>query len=145
MFEISTPPGVAWIEVVSRPTLQAFSRAFSARPILEAAVAATSMVGADDIYAFFRATRTMYDHIAFVQETRSGARACLEWEGAFHGKDVSGATILAFDGEGLIERIRLFHYPYEQLIAFATEFSRRRALNTNPIKTLPGAHHEIVR
>jgi hypothetical protein len=140
MSEMRTLPGAAWHDIVSRSSLQAFSSAFTARPILEAAVIATPVIGAEPIFDFFRSTRTMYDHIAFVHETRGNRRSCLEWKGAFQGKDVSGATILAFDIDGLVERIRLFHYPNEQQQAFANELARRRALNTNPSSNIPGVN-----
>jgi hypothetical protein len=145
MLETRSKPGAAWLEVVSSPTLQEFSCAFSANPILEATVVAKPLLGAVAIYDFFSATRSMYDHIAFVQETRSAARACLEWEGMFQGKEISGATILAYAAGGTIERVRLFHYPYEQLIAFSAEFARRHALKMDSINSFPGAQHENER
>ena len=72
----------------------------------------------------------MYDRISFVQEMRSVARACLEWEGVFQGQSISGATILAYDARRAIERIRLYHFPYEQLNAFSAEPTSRHALKT---------------
>jgi hypothetical protein len=135
MFEISSPPGAAWLEVVSRSTLQDFSSAFCADPILEAVVVAEPVLGVRAIYDFFRATRSMYEHIAFVHEIRSSTRACLEWDGVFQGEMISGATILIFEASGAIERIRLFHFPHKQLNAFSAELVRRQSLNavsTNP-------------
>jgi len=137
MIEMTGPAGSAWLDIVSRSTLPAFASAFTARPTLEAAVVATPMLGVDSIYRFFRTTREMYDRISFVREMRGGGRACLEWEGQFNGKDISGATILAYDMDGLIERIRLFHYPFEQLNAFAADLVRRRALNTKLNNVFP--------
>jgi hypothetical protein len=136
VLEITQQPGAAWLEVVSRPTLQAFSSAFSADPILETPVLAEPLVRIKVIYDFFRTTRSMYDHIAFVHEIRSSTRACLEWEGVFQGKSISGATILAYDASGAIERIRLFHFPHKQLNAFLAELARRQPLKTassNPL------------
>jgi hypothetical protein len=132
----TSQPGAAWLEIVSRPTLQEFSCAFSADPILEAAVVAKPMLGLAAVYGFFCTTRSMYDRIAFVQETRTAARAYLEWEGAFQGKEVSGVTILTYGAQGAIERIRLFHYPYEQLSSFSIELVRRRSLETESFNTL---------
>jgi hypothetical protein len=73
-------PGAAWLEIVSRSTLGSFSAAFSENPMLEATVLVSPMVGAPAIHEFFVATRSMFERIAFVHETRSGFRACLEWE-----------------------------------------------------------------
>ena len=129
-------PGAEWLDIVSRPTLHEFSRAFSADPILEATVVAKPLLGVAPIYEFFRTTRSMYDRIAFVQETRSIARGYLEWEGVFQGNGVSGVTILTYDAQGAIQRIRLFHYPYEQLSSFSAELVRRHSLNTKSFHTL---------
>ena len=133
VFKATSQPGSAWLEIVSRPTIIEFAAAFSPNPILEATVVANPLQGLRSLYQFFRTTRLMYDHIAFVQEMRSDTRVCLEWEGAFQGKDVSGATILVFGPAQAIERVRLFHFPYEQLHAFSNEFARRCELNTESI------------
>jgi hypothetical protein len=129
----TSQPGAAWLEIVSRPTLQEFSCAFSADPILEATAVAKPLLGVAAVYDFFCTTRSMYDRIAFVQETRTAARAYLEWEGAFQGKGVSGVTILTYGAQAAIERIRLFHYPYEQLKAFSAELARRHSLKAKSI------------
>jgi hypothetical protein len=60
----------------------------------------------------------MYEQIAFIHETQSGARTHLEWEGRFAGQDIAGVTIFVRNVEGAIESIRLYHRPYEQVIAF---------------------------
>lgn len=125
MLEIHSPPGTAWLEIVSRSSLGSFSRAFSENPILQATVLVSPIVGAPAIHEFFSATRLMFERIEFIHETRSASRACLEWDGVFQGLDISGATILAYDVHGAIEHIRLYHFPLEQLNCFATELSRR--------------------
>lgn len=129
-------PGAAWLEIVRRPTLEEFSCAFSADPILEATVVAKPLLGVAAVFGFFCTTLSMYDRIAFIQETRTIARTYLEWEGLFQGKGVSGVTILTYGAEGAIERIRLFHYPYEQLNAFSVELVRRHSLKTESFNTL---------
>jgi hypothetical protein len=132
----TSQPGAAWLEIVSRPTLQEFSRAFPEDPALEATVVAKPLFGVSAIYEFFCTTRSMYDRINFVEETHSVTRAYLEWEGVFQGKAVSGVTILTYGGEGAIERIRLFHYPYEQMNSFSRELIRRCSLKTESFHTL---------
>jgi hypothetical protein len=67
----------------------------------------------------------MYDAINFTHETSAGSRTCLEWEGKFQGRDIAGATILASDASGAIERVQLYHRPYDQVISFSAELSRR--------------------
>jgi hypothetical protein len=127
VFEPGVQPGAAWLDIVRRPTLQAFSVAFSPHPVLETLVATSAFDGISAIYEFFSLTRNMYERIAFVDEMRSAARVCLEWEGIFQGKEISGATILRFDAAGGIERIRLYHFPDSQRIAFSMELARQRS------------------
>jgi hypothetical protein len=125
VLEINAPPGATWLEIVSRQTLRSFSGAFTENPILEATILVDPLVGARAIHEFFGATRSMFDRIGFLHEGRSASRAYLEWDGLFQGRDISGATILAYDVQGAIEHIRLYHFPLRQLNAFATELSRR--------------------
>ena len=83
------------------------------------------IVGAAAIRAIFDATRGRYEQIAFLHETRSGARTCLEWAGIFQGRGVAGTTLLSHDKAGRIESMCLYHRPYDQVVAFAAELSRR--------------------
>jgi hypothetical protein len=118
-------PGQGWLEIVQRPTEPAFAAAFTEGVVLDTSVAARSIVGAADVHAFFEASRGMYEAIRFTHETQAGSRTCLEWEGTFQGGDIAGTTILAFDADGKIESIRLYHRPYDQVIAYSTELGRR--------------------
>jgi hypothetical protein len=121
------PPGHHWLEILKRPSQEAFAEGFTHDVVLDASVASAPIVGAGAIRAFFDATRTMYDEIAFVHETRSGARTHLEWEGRFGGREIAGATILVHNAEGAVTSIRLYHRPYEQVMAFSDELARRLA------------------
>src|SRR5476649_1335788 len=106
---MSTPsatPGSGWVEIIGRATAEAFASAAAIR-------------------RFFDATRGMYDSIVFVHETATELRIHLEWEGVFQGAPIAGATILTRDAGGKIDRIRLYHRPYEQVIAFSAELARR--------------------
>ena len=123
--------GRAWLEIVKRSTLEAFASAFVKEVVLDTSVLSAPIVGVEGIRAFFNATRTMYDSIAFVHETRSATRTHLEWEGRFAGREIAGTTILGHDAAGLIESIRLYHRPYEQVIAFSAELGRRLAGNAD--------------
>ena len=120
-------PGQAWLDIVKSATQEAFAAAFTRGAVLDTSVASTPIVGAVAIRAFFDATRAMYDEIAFVHETRSGTRTHLEWEGKFAGHAIAGTTILSRNAEGEIKSIRLYHRPYEQVVAFSAELARRLA------------------
>jgi hypothetical protein len=126
------PPGHHWLEILKRPSLEAFAVAFTRDVVLDASVASAPIVGASAIRAFFAATRAMYDEIAFVHETRSGARTHLEWEGRFAGREIAGATILVHNADGAITSIRLYHRPYEQVMAVSAELARRLAVKLDP-------------
>jgi hypothetical protein len=128
----SPPAGQAWLEIIKRPTQEGFASAFTEDVVLDTSVASASVLGAVAIRAFFNATRAMYEEIAFVHETRAGTRICLEWQGRFAGRDIAGTTILAHDAAGAIESIRLYHRPYEQVIAFSAELARRLAGTLDP-------------
>ena len=121
------PPGYRWLEIIKRADEEAFAAAFTKHVVLDASVASAPIVGAVAIRAFFEATRAMYDQIAFVHETRSGARTHLEWEGRFAGQEIAGATILVHNADGAIASVRLYHRPYQQVIAFSAELARRLA------------------
>lgn len=118
-------PGHAWTEILKRPTQEAFAAAFSENVVIDTSIATRSIIGPVDLRNFFDASRTMYDAINFTHETSSGSRTCLEWEGKFQGKDIAGTTILAFDANGAIESVQLYHRPYEQVIAYSAELGRR--------------------
>ena len=79
-------PGEAWTEIVRRPTVEEFSRAFASHVVLEASVLSRPIVGPAGLWAFFQATRTMYERVGFTHEIGTKARMCLEWEGVFAGK-----------------------------------------------------------
>ncbi|MGB7100743.1 MAG: hypothetical protein WBD95_18515 [Xanthobacteraceae bacterium] len=119
------PPGNTWTGILKRPTQEAFAAAFSKNIAIDTSIATRSIIGAVDLRNFFDASRTMYDAINFTHETSSGSRTCLEWEGKFQGRDIAGTTILAFDANGAIESIQLYHRPYAQVIAYSAELSRR--------------------
>lgn len=134
--EPNLAPGHGWLEIIKRPSQEAFASAFTKDAILDASVLSAPIAGAAAIRAFFDATRAMYDQIAFVHETRSSTRTHLEWEGSFAGRAIAGTTILAHDAGGTIESIRLYHRPYEQVISFSAELARRLAGKVDP-KTFP--------
>jgi hypothetical protein len=120
-----SPPGQTWTEILKRPTQETFAAAFSKNVVIDTSIATRSIIGPVDLRNFFDASRTMYDAIKFTHETNSPSRTCLEWEGKFQGKDIAGTTILAFDVNGAIESIQLYHRPYAQVIAYSAELGRR--------------------
>jgi hypothetical protein len=137
-------PGAGWLDVVHRPTLAAFCAAFGAQPVLEATAVGYPLRGVCAIFHFFGITRSMYERIAFTCETRSASTTCLEWEGVFQGKPVSGATLLKHGPAGDITAIRLYHFPHEQLEAFSAELARRVRAESIGLIT-PGDCHEDQR
>jgi hypothetical protein len=131
-------PGHVWLEIVRRPTEEAFAAAFATDVVLDTSIASRSIVGPAAIWHFFEASRTMYDTIRFTHETSMGSRTCLEWEGKFQATDIAGTTIMAFVANGAIKSIQLFHRPYEQVIAYSVELGRRLKGKIDP-SIFPGA------
>ena len=72
------PPGHAWLEVLKRPTQEAFAAAFAKNIVIDTSIATRSIVGPVDLRRFFDASHTMYDTINFTHETSSPSRTCLE-------------------------------------------------------------------
>jgi len=107
--------------------LEAFAAAFTKDVVLEASVLPRLITGAADVRSFFEATRAMYDTIAFKHEGTVESRTYLEWEGTFQGHSVAGMTVFTKDTAGLIESIRLYHRPYDMVIAFSTDLAGRLA------------------
>ncbi len=122
-----SPPGQDWMEIIRRPSQDAFAAAFTSDAVLDASVASGTIAGVSEIRRFFDATRSMYDQIAFVSEASCGSQTYLEWEGWFAGRSVAGITVLRKNPAGLIASIRLYHRPYDQVLAFSAELSRRLA------------------
>jgi hypothetical protein len=122
--------GAQWLEIIQRPTLEAFARAFASDARLEASVLEDVLIGPADIRAFFDATRAMYDQIAFTRETLAGDRTILEREGIYNGRRVAGVTIQARDASGAIASIQLYHQPLSQVNAFAADLVQRLAFAT---------------
>ena len=120
-------PGAGWRAILAREPLEIFSTAFANEAVLEASVLVTPLVGAPAIKAFFTATRSMYDRIAFTSEHRSGGQTFLSWEGVYRGLDVSGLTVLTINQGGAIALIQLFHSPLDQVVAFAEGLQRQLA------------------
>jgi hypothetical protein len=118
-------PGGEWFGIVTRATVGDFARAFTTDPVLEASILAAPVVGAAAVYAFFQATRSMYDRIAFTGERRSESRTYLEWEGEYRARRVAGVTILSTAANGAIEHIRLFHLPFDQVVEFSSDLRQR--------------------
>jgi hypothetical protein len=119
------PPGRDWLAILSRSTSAEFAGAFGEAPVLEASVLAAPIVGAPGIRAFFAATRAMYDQIQFTSEHRVGLQTLLEWRGEYQGLPVSGITALVTGPDGAIARVRIFHMPLDQIIAFAADLQDR--------------------
>jgi hypothetical protein len=120
-------PGHAWLEIVKRSNEDSFTAAFAKDVVLDASVLTAPIIGVPGVRRFFEATRGMYDRIAFTGETGEGARTCLEWEGTFEGRNVAGVTTLTRDATDAITSIRLYHRPYDQVVAFSAELARRLA------------------
>jgi hypothetical protein len=119
------PPyrGEAWTEIVRRPTLDEFSHAFGPDVVWEASVVRRPVVEPIGLWAFFQATRAMYERIGFSHEMGTKARMCLKWERVFAGKPWPASPSLHETTAG---RSRACDYiiPFDRVVAFAETISR---------------------
>ncbi len=119
-------PGAAWIEIIRRPSLEAFEEAFVEEAVLEASILRTVVNGPADIRLVFVATASIYESIAFTHETIRGVKTYLEWAGtALGGRPAAGVTVLTRGRGGRIESVTLMHRPYDMVVDFSAELYRR--------------------
>ena len=119
------PPGRDWRGIFSCPTLKEFACAFEARAVSEASVLAEPIIGAPGIRAFFDTTEVMYDQIQFTSASQVAKQTWLDWQSGYLGLPVAGPTVLVTGTDGAIARVRIFHTPLKQVIAFAADVQRR--------------------
>lgn len=133
-------PGSRWRTILRRATLDEFAAAFRPDVVLETALFDGSAVGPAALRLFFNATADLYEHIAFTRETTADGCTILEWDGvAFGGQSVTGVTILAHDGVGLIAHIRLHHRPHGMVNACAAALGRALGDRLGPGVRWPSA------
>jgi hypothetical protein len=77
--EQSPYPGEAWTEIVRRPTLEEFSRAFASDVVLEASVLSRPIVGPMSLWGFSR--RPVQCTTGSVSPTKSARRRECAWSG----------------------------------------------------------------
>lgn len=118
-------PAVEWRELVRKAGTPEFAAAFAPEVYLDTTVLNATCFGAEKIGAFFDATRTMFDHLEFTREAVAGRRTYMEWVGQAFGLPIAGTTIVARNGAGLIESIRLFHQPLNSVARFSAELAKR--------------------
>jgi hypothetical protein len=124
--QILDPPGAAWRAIINRDSLESFATAFVRDPVLMASVANAAVYGVAAIRAFFKASASIYETIAFTAEANLARRTFLEWKGsALGGKTIEGFTVINHDAAGLIEKIELYHRPLAAVLAFSDELGRR--------------------
>jgi hypothetical protein len=124
--QIFHAPGAAWRAIINRDSLESFASAFVRDPVLVASVTNATVYGVAAIRAFFKASASIYETIAFTAEANLAQRTFLEWKGtALGGKTIEGFTVINHNLAGLIERIELYHRPLAVVLAFADELGRR--------------------
>lgn len=119
-------PSQGWTRAFAQKSSTAFAEAFASDIVLEASVLAHPVVGAEQVKTVMGAASTIYEALAFTQQSTSGPRTYLEWEAqAFGGEKLSGVTILTRDDEGKIVRAAIHHRPLGSALKFSAELGRR--------------------
>jgi len=115
-----------WTRAFAQKSSTAFAEAFAGDIVLEASVLNHPVVGAEQVKTVMGAASTIYEALAFTQQSTDGARTYLEWEAqAFGGEKLSGVTILTRNDEGKIVRAAIHHRPLGSALKFSAELGRR--------------------
>ena len=117
-------PGAAWTEIVSRPTLEKFSFAFASDVALEASVLSRPIMGPTDLWAFFQATRAMYERDRFHSRNRHEGENVPGMGRGLRRQAGGRCHLITRDDRGAITSVRLHHRPFDQVVAFAETISR---------------------
>ena len=117
-------PGVTWMTMVRTLRTTDAKRYFASNVTLDASVLDRTSRGIKAVRAYFVAASDLYDSLKFTDETVSGARTFLEWEGKAFGKAVGGITVLMRSKSGRIAKIRLYLRPSTAVHQFAAVLQR---------------------
>jgi len=115
-----------WTRAFAQKSSSAFAEAFANEIVLEASVLTHPVVGAEQVMAVMGTASTIYEALAFTQQTADGQRTYLEWEAqAFGGERLFGITILTRDDAGKIVRAAIHHRPLGVALKFSVELGQR--------------------
>ena len=124
-------PGVTWVIMVRTLRTPDARRYFASNVTLDASVLDRTSRGIKAIRAYFVAASNLYDSLKFTDETVSGARTFLEWEGKAFGKEVGGITVLVRNKSGRIAKIRIYLRPSVAVHQFAAALHKPSAAKPN--------------
>jgi hypothetical protein len=94
------------------------------RGTLDASVLDRTSRGINAVRAYFVAASSLYSSLRFTNETVTGARTFLEWEGKAFGEEVAGITVFVRNKSGRIAKIRLYTSPLTAVHQFATALQK---------------------
>jgi hypothetical protein len=113
-------PGVTWVRMVRTLRSSDAPLYFASNVSLDASVLDRTSRGINAVRAYFVAASSLYNSLRFTNETVTGPRTFLEWEGKAFGKQVAGITIVVRNKSGRIAKIRLYTSPSAAVHPFAT-------------------------
>jgi hypothetical protein len=118
-------PGVTWVTMVRTLRTSDARRYFASNVTLDASVLDRTSRGINAVRAYFVAAFNIYDSLKFTNETVSGVRTFLEWEGRAFGKEVGGITVLVRNKSGRIAKISLYLRPLVAVHHFEAALDKR--------------------
>jgi len=117
-------PGVTWVRMVRTLRTSDAPRHFASNVTLDASVLDRTSRGINAVRAYFVAASSLYNSLRFTNETVTGARTFLEWEGKAFGKELAGITVFVRNKSGRIAKIRLYTSPLAAVHQFATALQK---------------------
>ena len=117
-------PGVTWVRMVRTLRTPDAPRYFASNVTLDASVLDRTSRGINAVRAYFVAASSLYSSLRFTNETVTGARTFLEWEGKAFGEEVAGITVFVRNKSGRIAKIRLYTSPLTAVHQFATALQK---------------------
>ena len=118
-------PGVTWVRMVRTLRTSDAPRYFASNVTLDASVLDRTSRGINAVRAYFVAASSLYNSLRFTNETVTGARTFLEWEGKAFGEEVAGITVFVRNKSGRIAKIRLYTSPLAAVHQFSTALQKQ--------------------
>jgi pimeloyl-ACP methyl ester carboxylesterase len=110
-----------------------FRQAFAEDVVLEASVLTRPVAGREQVSQVMGTASSIYESLAFTQESSQGPRTYLEWEAVgFGGTQMQGVTVLTKDEQERIIRVAIHHRPLGAALRFSAALRRSLAGRIDP-------------
>lgn len=118
-------PGAFWREIVTRPTLDDFARAFRPDVTFETTTCRRKVHGPANMHTLLSAMSSLNTSLVFTRELARSDRTNLEWVGRAFDIDVAGITVVQWDDARRSVSVELNQRPLAAVVAFAVALAQR--------------------